>query len=37
MAVSIHINNVMKKYEDNVVIRDLTANIESGELFTLLG
>ena len=37
MAVSIHIKNVMKKYEDNTVIRDLTADIESGELFTLLG
>lgn len=37
MAVSIHIKNVMKKYEDNVVIHDLSANIENGELFTLLG
>ena len=37
MAVSIHISNVMKKYEENVVIRDLSANIRSGELFTLLG
>lgn len=37
MAVSIQIQNVMKKYEDNVVITDLTANIQSGELFTLLG
>lgn len=37
MAVSIQIQNVMKKYEDNVVITDLTANIRSGELFTLLG
>ena len=37
MAVSIHIANVMKKYDDNVVIRDLSADIKSGELFTLLG
>ena len=37
MAVSIHVTNVMKKYDDNVVIRDLSANIKSGELFTLLG
>ena len=37
MAVSIHIKNVMKKYENNVVIRDLSADITSGELFTLLG
>jgi len=37
MAVSIHISNVMKKYDDNVVIRDLSAHIRSGELFTLLG
>ena len=37
MAVSIHIQNVMKKYDDNVVIRDLTAEVQGGELFTLLG
>ena len=37
MAVSIHIKNVMKKYDDNIVIRNLTADIQSGELFTLLG
>ena len=37
MAVAIHIKNVMKKYEDNVVIRNLTADMEPGELFTLLG
>ena len=37
MAVTIHIQNVMKKYEDNTVIRDLSADITSGELFTLLG
>lgn len=37
MAVAIHINNVMKKYDDNIVIRDLSAQIQSGELFTLLG
>ena len=37
MAVAIHIKNVMKKYEDNVVIRNLTADMQPGELFTLLG
>ena len=37
MAVTIHIQNVMKKYEDNTVIHDLSADITSGELFTLLG
>ena len=37
MAVSIHIKNVMKKYDDNIVIHDLSADIRSGELFTLLG
>ena len=37
MAVSIQIQNVMKKYEDNVVITNLSANIRQGELFTLLG
>ena len=37
MAVSIHIRNVMKKYENNTVIHDLSANIQSGEFFTLLG
>ena len=37
MAVAIHIQNTMKKYDDHVVIRDLTTNIKGGELFTLLG
>ena len=37
MAVAIHIKNVMKKYEDNVVIRNLSADMQPGELFTLLG
>ena len=37
MAVAIHIKDVMKKYEDNVVIRKLTADMKPGELFTLLG
>lgn len=37
MAVSIDIQHVKKQYEDNVVIRDLSAHINSGELFTLLG
>ena len=37
MAVSIHIHNVMKQYDDVTVIRNLTADIKNGELFTLLG
>ena len=37
MAVAIHIKNTQKKYEDNVVIRDLSLDIKPGELFTLLG
>lgn len=37
MAVAIHVNNVKKQYEDNVVIRNLSVDIKSGELFTLLG
>jgi len=37
MAVSINLKNLMKKYDDNVIIRDLTATINTGELFTLLG
>lgn len=37
MAVSIHAKNIMKKYEDNVVIRDLSVDIKESELFTLLG
>lgn len=37
MAVEIHIQHAMKKYEDNVVIKDLSVDIERGELFTLLG
>lgn len=37
MAVSINMNDLMKKYDDNVIIRNLTASIKCGELFTLLG
>ncbi len=37
MAVAIHIKNIKKQYEDNVVIRDLSTDIKPGELFTLLG
>ena len=33
----ISIKNVVKKYGDNVVIPDLSVEIEEGELFTLLG
>ena len=37
MAVSIHIEHAKKVYEKNTVIQDLSADIKSGELFTLLG
>lgn len=37
MAVEIHIKNAMKKYDENIVIKDITLDIERGELFTLLG
>lgn len=37
MSVSIHIKNVKKIYEDNEVIKDLSADVQGGELFTLLG
>ncbi len=37
MAVTIGMQNLMKKYDENVIIRNLTASIQSGELFTLLG
>lgn len=37
MAVEIHINDVKKAYEKNVVIHDLSLDIKPGELFTLLG
>ena len=37
MSVSINIDSVMKKYDDNVVIPNLSVNIKNGEFFTLLG
>lgn len=37
MSVSIHVRNVVKKYDQNVIIPDLSVDIENGELFTLLG
>ena len=37
MAVSIGMQNLMKKYDETIIIRNLTANIQRGELFTLLG
>ena len=37
MSVSIAIDHVVKKFGENVIIPDLTANIKNGELFTLLG
>ncbi|MGL5438009.1 MAG: ABC transporter ATP-binding protein [Lachnospiraceae bacterium] len=37
MAVEINIKNAMKKYDELVVIKDLSVHIKRGELFTLLG
>lgn len=37
MSVAIHIKNVVKKYDQTVIIPDLSVDIENGELFTLLG
>lgn len=37
MAVAIHVKNVKKQYEDNIVIHNLSVDIMPGELFTLLG
>ena len=37
MSVSIHIDHVTKKFGDNVIIPDLSANIKNSEFFTLLG
>ena len=37
MSVAITIDHALKKYGDNIVIPDLSLNIEGGEFFTLLG
>ena len=37
MSVSINIDNVVKKYGDNTVIKGLSLHIRPGEFFTLLG
>lgn len=37
MSVSIHIDNVMKKFGEEVVLKGLSLDIREGELFTLLG
>ncbi|GAF24189.1 MULTISPECIES: ABC transporter ATP-binding protein [Shouchella] len=37
MSVAIHIENVVKKYENQTVIDGLSLEIKKGELFTLLG
>ncbi len=37
MSVAIEIDNVVKKYGDNTVIKGLSAEIRPGEFFTLLG
>ncbi len=37
MSVSIHIDNVVKKYSDHTVIDGLSLDVRPGEFFTLLG
>ncbi len=37
MSVSIHIDHVTKKFGNNVIIPDLSADIQNSEFFTLLG
>lgn len=37
MSVSISIKNAVKRYGNNTIIPDLTADVRDGELFTLLG
>ena len=37
MSVSIHIDNVVKKYGDHTVIDGLSLDVQPGEFFTLLG
>ena len=36
-SVNIKIRNALKKYGNNIVIPDLSLDIEEGEFFTLLG
>ena len=35
--MSIHLHHITKRYEDNVVVDDVSLEIEQGELFVLLG
>lgn len=37
MSVAIHIDNVIKRYDQLTIIPDLSAHIKNGEFFTLLG
>lgn len=37
MSVAIHIDHVIKRYEQVTIIPDLSAHIKNGEFFTLLG
>ena len=37
MSVSIHFENVVKKYGENVIIPGLSLDVREGEFFTLLG
>lgn len=35
--MSIHLHHIAKRYEDNIVVDDISLEIEQGELFVLLG
>lgn len=37
MSVNIKIKNAIKRYGDNIVVKDLSLDIKNGEFFTLLG
>ncbi|HMM19298.1 MAG TPA: ABC transporter ATP-binding protein [Selenomonadales bacterium] len=37
MSVAIHIEHVVKRYDQTTIIPDLSADIQNGEFFTLLG
>ena len=37
MSVAININNVIKKFGENIIIPGMSINIKNGEFFTLLG
>lgn len=37
MSVTINFDSVVKKYDENTVVKNLSTHVERGELFTLLG